>query len=82
MDKGLTVIAGIVAAVAVSVGAAPSAHADQGSYLAAAHAEPTLRGTNDLWLMAVGSEVCAGRVLPYGPSADAVTRIAHQELCP
>lgn len=60
-----------------------SAHADQGSYLAAAHADPVLAGSSDFWLMVVGSKACAGVYHEnWGPAYAAVIRIAHQELCP
>lgn len=62
---------------------APSAHADQGSYLAAAHADPVLAGSSDFWLMVAGSKACAGAYhANWRPAYAAVIRIAHHELCP
>jgi hypothetical protein len=74
-----------VGASVITVLAAPSAHADAGSYLAAAHADPALAGFPDFALMVGGSKACAGdrNSAPGMPAvSEATYRIAHQELCP
>lgn len=76
-------VAALVAMVALPLSVPPAAHADQGSYLAAAHADPVLAGSSDFWLMVAGSKACAGVYHEnWGPAYAAVIRIAHQELCP
>jgi hypothetical protein len=46
-----------VGASVITVLAAPSAHADAGSHLAAAHAEPALAGFTDFALMVGGAKL-------------------------
>jgi len=79
-----------VAAAACAVALAPSAHADDESFLAALAA----RGINPTWttpasaIVAAGHQICAtgsagGTALGYADALGApVVEIAHQELCP
>jgi hypothetical protein len=73
------------AAVATMFIALPAANADNGSYLAAAHADPALAGLSDFALTIGGAKACSGdrNSAPGLPAvSEAVYRIAHQELCP
>lgn len=85
-SSGLRGIA-LAALVALAVLAAPTAHADEGSYLA------YLRGTYpaetggiwDGWLLLGGSKACAGDPYPapgVPALSAAVVDAAHRELCP
>lgn len=88
MIKKLTMSAA-GALTAVALAGAPSAHADDASYLATVHGSAAVAGFSDFALLIGGHKACmlppdqVAAVAPGMPAVSAaVYDAAHRELCP